>query len=224
MSILESLFAKSPFGLLQTHMDKVTRCADKLNDLFDAHRQNDFEKVSQIAEEISKLEHSADMTKNDIRNNLPRGLLLAINRMDLLTILSMQDGIADKAEDIAVLLTLKNVKPIKSIEKEFEAFLAKNLEAVHASHQLILGLQELIKYSFTGSEAQKVIKESYNISVLEHEADLLQHSILKKLYNMEKEIDYTCFHLWMNVMQNMASMSNIAERLAHRVAMLIENA
>ncbi len=224
MSILESLFAKSPFGMLQTHMDKVTHCADKLNDLFDAHKQNDFKKVALIAEEISRLEHSADMTKNDIRNNLPRTLLLAINRMDLLTILSMQDGIADKAEDIAVLMTLKNVKPVKAIEKEFNQFLAKNLEAVHASHELILGLQELIKYSFTGTEAQKVVQDSYHISVLEHEADILQHSILKKLYNMENELDYTCFHLWMNIMQNMASMSNIAERLAHRVAMLIENA
>ncbi len=224
MSILESLFAKSPFGMLQTHMDKVTHCADKLNDLFDAHKQNDFEKVAQIAEEISRLEHSADMTKNDIRNNLPRSLLLAINRMDLLTILSMQDGIADKAEDIAVLMTLKNVKPVKAIQKEFHQFLAKNLEAVHASHELILGLQELIKYSFTGTEAKKVVQDSYHISVLEHEADILQHSILKKLYNMENELDYTCFHLWMNIMQNMASMSNIAERLAHRVAMLIENA
>ncbi|RMH63723.1 MAG: TIGR00153 family protein [Calditrichaeota bacterium] len=224
MSILESLFAKSPFGLLQTHMEKVKQCADKLNDLFEAHNKEDFKAVEEIASEISRLEHSADMTKNDIRNNLPRGLLLAINRMDLLQILSMQDGIADKAEDVAVLLTLKKVRPVEALSEELNQFLKKNLEAVHAAHQLIGGLQELIKYSFTGNEAKKVMNESYQISVLEHEADTLQHAILKKLYNMENEMDYTCFHLWMNVVGNLANMSNISERLAHRVAMLIENA
>ncbi len=224
MSLLENLFAKSPFGLLQTHMGKVRICADKLNDLFEAHKKQDFEAVEAVTEEISRLEHSADLTKNDIRNNLPRGLLLAINRVDLLNILSMQDSIADKAEDIAVLLTFKRVKPVEDFADEFALFLSKNLETVHAAHQLITDLQELLKYSFSGNEAKKVIAESYKISVMEHEVDKLQHAILKKLYNMENKLDYTCFHLWMNVVHNMASMSNIAERLAHRVAMLIENA
>ena len=81
-------------------------------------------------EQISEYEHSADITKNEIRNNLPRGLFLAINRTDLLEILSLQDSIADKAEDLGIIMTLKELEPIKELNKDLKKFLHKNTKAV----------------------------------------------------------------------------------------------
>ena len=100
MSIFENLFSRSPFAPLQTHMEKVAICVDKLKELFDAFFQQESETIGKLADEISDLEHSADLTKNDIKSNLPRGLFMAINKTDLLQILSLQDSIADTAEDI----------------------------------------------------------------------------------------------------------------------------
>ncbi len=223
MSLIENLFSKSPFDLLLQHMEKVLICVEKITPLYEAFSQRDAEKTEQIAEEISKLEHSADLTKNEIRNNISRGLLLSIRRVDLLDILSLQDSIADKAEDIGILMTLKRMKPVKEIESDFETFFNKNIDAVHQVGKMISDLPSLMEYTFGGSEAKKIRQQAYDVSYLEHEVDIIQRTLLKKLYNMEKPLEYTCFNLWVNIIQTVASLSNLSEKLANKLSMLIEN-
>jgi len=58
-------------------MDRVAACVRQLVPLFEALAAKDYPRVEAIAAEISKLEHDADLTKNDIRNHLPSGLFLA---------------------------------------------------------------------------------------------------------------------------------------------------
>src|SRR5687767_1267704 len=110
MYTILSLFARSPFAPLQSHMEKVSVCVHKVVDLFNALQNHNFQEVEKIVLEISELEHQADLTKNDIRNHLHKNIYLPIDRANLLEILSIQDSIADAAEDIAVLVTLKQLE------------------------------------------------------------------------------------------------------------------
>ena len=221
MSIMESLFSRSPFTPLQTHMEKVAQCVGKLDELFDSFLKKD-ENLIKLSEEVSELEHSADLTKNDIRTNLPRGLFLAINKIDLLQILSLQDSIADAAEDIAVLVTLKKLDPEKNLKAELKSFLEKNMSAVTSVHQIIMELERLLQTSFGGAEARKVRQMVNDVAFIEHEADIMQRSILKKFYNMEDKLTYTSFNLWMNIVSEIASLSNLSEKLAYKISSLIE--
>jgi len=193
-----------------------------MGELYDAHIAGDFERIGELAKEVSKLEHMADLTKNEIRNNLPKGLFLAVNRGDLLEILSLQDTIADKAEDIAILMTLKNLKPIKGLEDDFKAFLDKNVETVEMVHTIIREMDELLETSFGGKEAEKVLTMVDETAFMEHEADILQQNLLKKLFSLESKLNYSSFFLWVNILQTTASLGNIAEKLANRVRMLLE--
>ena len=104
---------------LQSHMEKVTHCVHKVKDLFDAFQKQDYPLLEKIVAEISELEHQADLTKNDIRNHLHKNVYLPIERGSLLEILSIQDNIADTAEDIAILLTFKQTAMIESLEGGF---------------------------------------------------------------------------------------------------------
>lgn len=63
MSILKNLFVRSPFSPLQSHMEKVASCVQKADELFDAYFNHDYASMETLAEEISELEHSADLTK-----------------------------------------------------------------------------------------------------------------------------------------------------------------
>src|SRR5580704_5745643 len=101
MLTIARLFGKSPFAPLQTHMDKVASCIGELPNLFEAVIDQDSHAIQIIGEKISKLEHEADLTKNDIRNHLPKSIFLPLDRSALLDILSLQDAIADQAEEIA---------------------------------------------------------------------------------------------------------------------------
>lgn len=106
MLTIAKLFGKSPFAPLRSHMEKVAGCISTLPEIFKALDKQNKEEIEKISKKISKMEHEADLTKNDIRNHLPKSIFMPIARPHFLEILSLQDALADKAEDIAILLTL----------------------------------------------------------------------------------------------------------------------
>ncbi len=222
MRVFANLFTKSPFSPLQIHMEKVAGCVHKLEELYSAYVEGDFDRINELKEEVSKLEHMADLTKNEIRNNLPKGIFLAVNRGDLLEILGIQDTIADRAEDVAGLMTLKKLKPLEGMEKDLKAFLDKNIQAVDHAHAVIREMDELLETSFGGKEAEKVKEMVEEVAYMEHEADILQRTILKKLFGLEDKLSYGSFWLWINILQTIASFGNLSEKLANRVRMLLE--
>ncbi|RMF59227.1 MAG: TIGR00153 family protein [Calditrichaeota bacterium] len=222
MRVLGNLFTRSPFSPLQSHMEKVSECVYKMKDLFNAYFEGDYGRIPTLVNEISELEHAADLTKNEIRNNLPKGIFLAINRSDLLEILSLQDTIADKAEDIGVLFTLKELEHLKDLENDLKAFLDKNIEAFDHAHRIIQEMDELLETSFGGKEAEKVREMVEEVAYMEHEADVLQRNLLKKLYNIGDQIPYTSFTLWLTILQRISALANLSEKLANRIRMLLD--
>lgn len=222
MQTLARLFGRSPFAPLQTHMAKVAACIHEIIPLFEALSNKDDSLVETIAHQISKLEHDADLTKNDIRNNLPTGLFLPIARASLLEILALQDNIADRAEDMAVLLTLRHLEILPSFAEELQAFLKKNLETFESVFNIIKEMGDLLESSFGGIEAEKVKKMVDEVAFKEHEADLLQASLLKKMFRECEHMSTPLFFLWMKVIQELAAISDESEKLANRVRMTLE--
>lgn len=217
-----NLFGRSPFAPLQKHMEKVSACVHLLKDLFDAMEKKDYDSLNAIACQIADLEHQADLTKNDIRNHLPKSLYLPIDRSQLLEILSTQDKIADMAEDVAVLTTLKQLELLPSFRNEFRDFLNKNISTFDSALLIINEMHELLESSFGGNEAEKVKSLVDEVSFKEHEVDMIQIELLRKIFSSEKEMSYTTFHLWQKICEATADISNLSEKLADRVRMTLE--
>lgn len=222
MQTLARLFGRSPFSPLQTHMDKVAVCVQRVGPLFEALAKKDYALVASISKEVSKLEHEADLTKNEIRNNLPTGLFLPIARASLLEFLALQDNIADRMEDTAVLLTFRELEILPTFEGEFQAFLEKNLEAFEGVYKIIKEMGQLLESSFGGKEAEKVRKMVEEVAFLEHECDVVQRELLKKMFHECDNMSSPTFFLWMKVIQELASLSDESEKLANRVRMILE--
>ncbi len=222
MLTIASLFAKSPFAPLQTHMEKVAGCISSLSKLFEAIEKKDFESIESLSKHISKLEHEADLTKNDIRNHLPKSVFLPIDRSSLLEILSLQDCLADKAEDIAILLTLHSLDHFDEFHETFILFCKKNIEAFWMIRDVIQEIEELLQSSFGGMEAEKVKQMVEDIAHKEHKIDLLQFDLLKKLYEVGDKMNHVCFHHWITLFKEIGSLSNLSEKLGNRIRMLLE--
>lgn len=222
MITISKLFGRSPFAPLQAHMEKVADCVTKTSEIFDLLLEGDQAKIEDAAREISKLEHKADLTKNDIREKLPKTLFLPVDRNNLLDILTIQDSIADKCEDIAMLLTLRKLSLMDTLEAKFKEFLQTNLEAFERAHQIIRELPELLESSFGGNEAEKVRNMVEDVAYKEHEADLLQHDLLKIIFSNDNQLPYQLFHLWLHIFEEVGAISNLAENLAYRVRMTLE--
>lgn len=222
MLTLFKLFGKSPFAPLQIHMDKVSQCASKLEDIFKALFAGDTARVHALAAEISESEHEADQTKNYIRNHLTKGLFFLMDRSDLLTILAIQDSIADKAEEIGVLLTMRPLSLPPAFQESFFPFLEKNLLAFNEACKIMQELDELLETSFGGNEAEKVKQMTERVARLEHEADLLQNELHKKLYTEGESLPHPIFHLWLKIFEEVGSLADLSDKLADRIRMLLE--
>ncbi|MEZ6174933.1 MAG: TIGR00153 family protein [Candidatus Scalinduaceae bacterium] len=222
MRTLAKLFVKSPFAPLQKHMQDVNLCVEKLKEIFDALVRDDQKSVLRLAKEISKLEAKADTTKNELRNHLPSSLFLPISKGALLEILSLQDDIADDCEDIAVLLTLKNLTLKAELKDDFENFFKENLETFQLIRVIIDEFDNLLETSFTGREAEKVKSMVDAVALKEHESDISQRQLLKNMFGNEELFSHGEFQLWLLIFKEIRALSNTSEKLAHRIRNLLD--
>lgn len=222
LTTLINLFGRSPFAPLESHMQKVASCVHMVPELFIEINKKDYHALEKIASKISELEHEADLTKNDIRNHLPKSLFLPIDRSHLLEILTIQDRIADTAEDVAILTTLKPIEMIDEFRGEFNLFLNKNIESFNSAQLIIKEMHSLLESSFGGNEAQKVKAMVDDVSFKEHEADLIQRQLLKHLFRSENKLSYTTFNLWQRIFEGIGAISDLSENLANRVRMTLD--
>ena len=88
-------------------MDEVIRTSDRVQALIDLLATGDQAGVERVAKEISAMEGKADDAKNAARSKMPVRLLMPVDRRDVLKLISEIDAIADCAEDVGVLLTIR---------------------------------------------------------------------------------------------------------------------
>lgn len=217
MYTILSLFGKSPFTPLQSHMDKVNRAVHLLLPLFEALEKG--QPLEKMAAEIQTLEHEADLIKNEMRNHLPKSLYLPVDRGSLLEILSLQDSIADRAEDVSVLVTLAPLS-LENFRKEFWEFLRANIDSYEKAHAIIGEMHELVESSFGGNEAEAVRVMIEKVAQEEHQVDLIQRQLLKKFFTSNES--HVAFHLWQKIFEAIGDLSNLSEKLANRVRMMLE--
>ncbi|HJN70948.1 MAG TPA: TIGR00153 family protein [Phycisphaerales bacterium] len=215
------LFGRSPFVPLQLHLDKVADCVEAAFSLLERIREGEDPNVEETAREISKLEHKADLVKNDIRNNLPRGLFLAIDRSQLLEILGLQDSIADKAEDIGILMSLRSAKMLDSLVEPFGEYIKENKDAFHKARDVMRELDALIESGFGGVEATRVVEMVDGVAEAEHNCDIMQRKLMKLVLDHEDELSVGHFFVWQRLLHEIAGISNYSEKLANRVRMLL---
>lgn len=222
MRTIAKLFGQSPIVPLQAHMEVVAQCVEKVKQMFIALQNGDQAAIETMAVETSKLEYEADQIKHDIQSHLPKRMFMAIDRSRILDILAVQDNIADKAENIGVLLTLKAMAMPDWLKGDFDAFLAKNIEAFEGGRAIINQLDELLESGFGGDEAERVLRMVEGVAKTEHEVDLVQRQMLKSLFANEAGMSAGEFFLWTKLFKQVGDLSNLAERLANRVRRTLE--
>ncbi|MFC2160647.1 TIGR00153 family protein [Acidobacteriota bacterium] len=223
MSIINKLFGKSPFEPLHLHMIKVKECVDLVKPLMENFIDGKQAEVERYAKEIFKAEHEADLVKKEIRNNLPRSLFLPVSRGDLLRFLKEQDSIADSAEDLAALVTMRPMSVPDGLKEDLKALVNKVLETYEIAMKVSGEIKILAETSFGGAEAHKVIEKIEEIKLKEWEADIAQMNVAKKLFSMEKDIDPVSIMMWTHVFKELGALANHAENTGDNLATMLHD-
>jgi len=218
-----SLFARSPWGAIQEHARHATECVELLDPLMDAVLSGDHNQTFEIAAKISKAENAADEVKNTLRDHLPRSIFLPVAREDLLDILHVQDGIADAAEDVGVVSTMRSMESQPKLVQPIKNLVKVSTEACTQYAAIVQQLDSLVEASFTGAEATRVMKMIHEVARLEHEADLAQAEASRTLFEIDTEVGMRAgaLYVWIGILQSLGDVSNKAEKAANRLRMFL---
>ncbi|MHC4489479.1 MAG: DUF47 family protein [Planctomycetota bacterium] len=127
MGILGKFFAPSPFIQLHEHAKKVHECVELIRPLADALLAEDYEKIEELHNLMSRTEHEADQIKTELRDKITKMYFLSVGRLELGQFLAYQDDVADAAEDFAVVLLLRKTKIPEELKPDFLAFVEQVL-------------------------------------------------------------------------------------------------
>lgn len=211
------MFAPSPFGPMIELADKVKETADEIPVLFEAFFENDYDRVIEISERISHLEHEADVVKTRVRDSIPKSLFLPVDRRDLLDVLSSLDAIADCAEDVGILFTLRTMEAHEDLIGPLKSLVRRVQATVDAAVEIVRHMSPVSDAGFQGREAERVIRMIDELGRLEHEADIVQDDLARKLFAMEDDIKPGSLFIWNKIFNKVGDMANHAEKMGNRL-------
>jgi predicted phosphate transport protein (TIGR00153 family) len=220
MTLIGNLFGRSPIRPMQQHMKAAVACAREVLPLAEAMAAGDLAAIARQRAAIVRFEHEADQLKHEIRSHLPKRLLMAVERRDMLEILDYQDSIADVAQDIAELAEMRAMIIPESMRDPLLELVRRVIATCEQAERVIDELDELVETGFGDREVARVEEMLAELSRLESNTDELAESVLRKLFALEAELGVgTVF--WYLLVQWIADMADYAERVGNRLRLLI---
>lgn len=220
-SPIARLFGRSPITPLQEHMKIVEACATEVVELFEAFSAGDSARIDAHKARIDTLENEADEAKNGIRGHLPRSLFMPVDRRDFLDMLNAQDSIADTAQDIAGLLSLRRLAIPPEFEGQLMPFVVRNVEAVAQCGRIINELDELLASGFSGREAERVVEMIDELSRIETATDRMETELVRALFAYEDNLKPIDVVFWYELLGQIADLADYAEDVGDRLRLLI---
>ncbi|BCA96700.1 phosphate transport regulator [Legionella antarctica] len=221
MGSIFNMFGPSPIKPIEQHIRKAYQCAKQLYSFFESVLKKDWKTAKKLKDKIVTLEKEADLIKRDLRLHLPTGLFLPVSRTDLLELLSAQDRIANKAEDIAGLIISRKMTIPESLIPAFMPFLSRCLDASKQACKAINELDELLETGFRGSEVNIVEEMILTLDEIEHDCDERLADMRHRIFDLEKELSAIDIMFLYKLVQWIGELADHAQTVGGRLQILI---
>ena len=208
----------SPMDGLIEHYDKIAECIATIDESLECYVSGgvcrEFEDLTRTIDEI---ENHADVIKRNIRNHLPKGLFMAVEKPLFLNYTKFQDNILDSAQDALHWLAMRKVAIPETIQKD----LIYLLDAV-ARTTVLLGpaLKATIALVHGESLDRDGTKECYRKVRSEREnVRKLKNDLQKKVYAMD--IDFKDIYQLLHFIDCLDDMGHNTENCADHLRAMI---
>jgi len=216
-----SMFGASPVRPLQRHMDEVVSCVAELVPFFKAVLAGNWEKAERIQQQITELERDADLLKKELRLQLPKGMMLAMSRRDVLEVLTTQDRIANKAKDIAGLVLGRQMGFPPAVGEQLPPFVLRAIEATLQAQKAINELDELVETGFHGRELGLVADMITELDRIEGETDAMQVAIRSALFAQERSLPPVDVMFTYRIIEWIGDLADLAQRVGSRLQLML---
>jgi predicted phosphate transport protein (TIGR00153 family) len=218
---LANLLVRSPLPQVGALMEAVGECVASVPELIELLIAADTAGLERVAREVSVLEGKADETKDELRTRMPVRLFLPVDRRDFLRLIRQIDAIANCAEDVGVLLTLRPYEVPDELAPLLREFVDSVMAVVASASQLVGMMDELMGSGFAGKAAEVAMAKAGEIGRLEHEADKLQDRCAKVLFRAEDSMSPVSIFMWTKVLNKIGSIANHAENIGDQFRLFV---
>lgn len=222
MAGISNLFGESPFGALAAHAEKVHECVRLLRELFNALTADQSGRLRAVAGQIFALETEADKIRNQLHEQLAAKILMPLRKDDLFNILEQQDSMADRAEDIAAILTYRDMRLPPPVMADIQEYLERILKNCELAAGIMSKLDLLVETSFTGRDALTVSKLITELAEREDATKAIQIELTRKFLAAESELPPVEVILWLQIIGFIAELSKFADRTGNGIRMTLE--
>jgi hypothetical protein len=192
-----------------------------LQPLSEALLAQDYDKIDELQELMSKTEHEADKIKTDLRDSIRKMYFLSVGKSELSEYLAYQDDVADAAEDFAVLLTLRKTKIPEEVREDFQSLISQVINVSEHLMTLAEKISTLAEAAFAGEEAEEALKEIEKISEEEWKVDKQERKFARKFYSMEDSLDPITILFLDKYCKTLSRVANTAEKTAKYLRIII---
>ncbi|MGB9497004.1 MAG: TIGR00153 family protein [Dissulfuribacterales bacterium] len=216
--LISSLFHRSPFEDLQKHADKVKECTRLFREAVVCHIGQECKRFDLLTEQVARLESEADDIKRNIRNHLPRGILMPVDKFEFFDYLREQDKVLDEVEEALFWLSFRP----EGIPAELAADIHDLIEAVIPPIEKLPELVTLAREYFKSrSEKQRTRMKSLIRDIRQHEreADHLERELKFKIFTTIKDA-LVVYHL-VRLVEHIGAIADHAQNASDRMRAMI---
>lgn len=218
---ISKIFGSSPVKPLQEHMAKADECAGRLPEFFDAVFAGDWEAAKAVRQSISRLEHDADDIKKELRLQMPKNLLMPVARADLLSVLRVQDEVANLSKDIAGVIIGRQMTFPEPLKASYMALLRRCVDAAAQAHKTVNELDELFEVGFSGREVEIVQGFINTLDQIENDTDKMEIEVRANLFAIEKGLDPVEVMFLYKVIDLTGDLADTCQRVGSRLQLLL---
>ncbi|MBF0127378.1 MAG: TIGR00153 family protein [Magnetococcales bacterium] len=215
-----TLFGKSPCKPLRHHMQTVIACARLVPELLEAMKNRDTARCGELVARIDALEAEADSLENEMRNRLHKSVFMPVDRRDLLEIWELQDDIADKSQEIAGFILVREMEMLPVMADSLIALANKGVAACEQVFDIQGEMEQLVEMGFGGRESKDVMERVARLSQTEKEAAAMVRDLARDLFLHEDDHKPTTVVFWYHLLRWIGDLADLAAKIGVRLRLL----
>ena len=135
--------------------------------------------------------------------------------------LDMQDSIADVAQDIVILLNIRRMNLNKELGQDVINFVKKSQDVCYLARGLTQEFGDVIESGFGRNEIKKLLEMIDNVSIAETEADNLEDTLVRRLYEVEEKMNSVDAVYWYKIFELIGDIADFSKKTGNRLRLMI---
>jgi len=214
-----SLFRRSPFDGLLKHAEVIREVAPVFQLAILAYLDGNFDDFENYHNKVTIAESQGDSVKRNIRGHLPHGILLPMDKFQLLWYLREQDKVLDATQDSLHWLSYRKTDVPDEFVDDLLLMVEKVNDVLKSMYPMVATAEAYFK-SFSELDRESVKAAIHQIRDYEFQSDQVERKLLSDALSHGSLDPTSVFHL-VRLVEVLGEVSNHAENAGDMMRAMI---